>query len=198
MTVEAYTFKFEPITPLLMANWRKTLVPKASGPQVKTADLPLEEQAELSTYRTEDGYLAGPAQGLRSAIITAAKNYKALKGRGALAQHLQHIQIEPEELVILHDRAGVPLTEYEIDVRRVVNQNTGGSILVGRAKAADYVASITFYVDTSIFAVPNPFEQIKQLFTEAGLRVGWGAFRPEPPNGKTRKGSGWFGKWRVL
>src|SRR5437870_3512709 len=111
MALEIYSFRVRSVTPLLCDNGTRKLLAaiKQPGAIGKPKQLTPEEEAELGTYRTAEGYLAGPAQGMRSAFLAASKEFKPTRGRGTMQQFLAHVEIVPEELIPLYDADGKPL-----------------------------------------------------------------------------------------
>jgi hypothetical protein len=189
MKLTEVTFTIEGMTPLMTCNPQKMAQQNGSGGRgTKRIPTP-EEDAELGTYRSPDGYLGVPALAVRNAVITAAGAYKH-KAR-SLRGMVTHIMVEPQDLLLLHDAKGKPITEYKIDTRRAVLGTTGKkvAIMVSRPIIPDWRTSFTFIVDEEL--LPREAQELfETLLNDAGTRIGIGAYRPEK--------MGWFGRFKVV
>lgn len=167
-------------TPLLTHN------PEAMGSGAKakrgTRIPEPADEAEAGCYRMEDGALAIKGEAPRGAILHAAGAWKT-KRSATMKSHLSHITVI-EELTPLLDRAGEPLTSYEIDRRRAIVQKQG--IIRARPKFNEW--SCTFTIEYDPVLVPEP-KLIVDILQDAGGRIGIGDYRP--------KCNGWFGRFGV-
>jgi hypothetical protein len=151
----------------------------------------IEEEAEMSCYRLDDGSCGFPVLGIRSAILEAAKDFKVKGKRYSFERLLKGSMVEPMEFVpLLYGKK--PAKEYKIDSRRVVTRNKS-AIIVHRPKfAPGWRISFSLLIDRDLFAMSEDQirEQLKIVITDAGARIGIGAFRPA--------NRGWFGRFKVV
>ena len=92
-------------------------------------------------------------------------------------------KIEPEEIIIL-DKKGKAMKNYEIDTRPVVIQRA--RVLKSRAKITDWKAKFEIVFNEKLIA---DAEIIKTVLTEAGMRIGIMDYRPQK--------SGWYGTFKI-
>jgi hypothetical protein len=198
------------VTPLLCAN-PSGMQPDLGGPSrsKKPEDKKPENICRAAAYFDADGNCAFPNVALFSAILTAAELMKLKVGAGgrmapSAASFIQAgLTFDYERVLttLVHPKTDKPLTEkdYEIDMRRAVNQNTGGAIVAIRPRFDAWAAVFDLLVDTSnsdlMGVIDNYFDDILKY---AGMSVGLGAFRAYvKPKGKTAKrcAGGPYGKF---
>jgi hypothetical protein len=128
--------------------------------------------AEDSAYRNADNQLIIPADNLYRALITAGKRVK--KGKSNFSTIIARAVIVASDL-LLTDKAGKPLTEFETDIRRGKNPATRGSVPIIRAKIANWQAVLPLrYEETAIKET-----DLLQIVETLGNEVGFLDFRPE-------------------
>lgn len=197
------------VTPLLCAN-PSSMQPESDAPSrsKKADDKRPDVVCRKAAYFDADGNCAFPNVALFSAILTAAELMKLKIGTGRMAPAAANFiragltfDWETTLTTLIHPKTGKPLTEkdYEIDMRRAVNQNTGGAIVAIRPRFEVWAAVFDLLVDTSnadlMGVIENYFDDILKY---AGMSVGMGAFRAYiKPKGKGAKQSagGPFGKF---
>jgi hypothetical protein len=151
------------------------------------------EQATPKRYANQAGELFIPGTNIFACIIAAGTFHKAGKSKlTTLKTSLIPAGMLVDDLVCpLHDAAGMPLTEWEVDSRSVVIPSTGGRIMAHRPRIDAWFCTFNVDVDTTMFT-PN---LIRSVIDDAGKKIGLGDYRP------ARKGP--FGrfvvsKWEVL
>lgn len=137
----------------------------------------VEEEAEASCYRDEKGYLAFPADNVKTAMIITSSMYKV--GKTRISPFVAgSVFISPRML-------SFGVKKYQIDTRRAVVQKQG--ILRSRANLPEWELAFEMTVDDD-FPVED-LSVLRRILEEAGRRVGIGDFRPQK--------KGWFGKFSV-
>ena len=121
-------------SPLLMHSskgMKHRAEPKAAGESEATKNLPvqsIEEEAEEGAYRLANGQLYVPGSAVREALITACKGYNVVVAGKKLKQTLPVVMAAsitlPQAEIPLY-RNGQPISDYEIDLRRVVVRQSG-------------------------------------------------------------------------
>lgn len=209
-SIDKLQIKVVGVTPLLCANPSGMQHDAGGGSRAtKPKDNKPETICRAAAYFDENGSCAFPNVALFSAILTAAELMKLKVGPGgrmapSAASFIQAgltFDYEKVMATLVHPATGEPLTEkdYEIDMRRAVNQNTGGAIVAIRPRFDAWAATFDMLVDTSnadlMGVISNYFGDILKY---AGMSVGLGAFRAYvKPKGKTAKRSagGPYGKF---
>jgi len=199
------------ITPLLCSN------PAAMQPQLEsgaptrgkktTADESPAAICRRAGYFDVDGNCAFPNAAIVSAIKDAADLLKLRIGSGRYAPSALSILeggIWFDDKVILttlvHPKTGKPLTDkdYEIDMRRAVNQKTGGAIVAIRPRFNEWAATFHLLVDTGNANLMGVLDQYGEtILGYAGISIGFGAFRAyirPKKKGLRAGGQGPFGK----
>lgn len=196
------------ITPLLCANPADMQPDEGGGTRTKKQkDTSKEAVCRRAAYFDADGHCAFPNVALFSAIMDAAELMKLKTGTGRYAPSAASIlqaglDFDYEVILtkLLNPNTKQPLTEkdYEIDMRRAVNQNTGGAIVAIRPRFEKWSARFNLLVDTGnadcMSVIANYFDDILKY---AGTSVGLGAFRKYiKPKGRAKKSPGGpFGKF---
>lgn len=161
----------------------------AGAPKPGPKHIPsVEEEAELGTYRDEDGNLQFPISCVKKSMLEGAKGHKM--GRTYMTTTIRSNVLDvysPDgDMRWLHltDSDGEPLRDYKVDVQRVVIGTA--SVLRARPLLEEwYTTLIIEYDDAAIDA-----KLIEKYLNRAGYVVGWGDYRPE-------KG-GIFGRFEVV
>lgn len=196
------------VTPLLCAN-PSGMQPDSDAPtrSKKAEDKTPPAVCRKAAYFDANGNCAFPNVALFSAILTAAELMKLKIGTGRMAPAAATFiragltfDWETRLTTLIHPKTGKPLTEkdYEIDMQRAVNQNTGGAIVAIRPRFDEWAAVFDLLVDTSnadlMGVINNYFDDILKY---AGMSVGIGAFRAYiKPKGKAKQSAGGpFGKF---
>jgi len=139
-----------------------------------------ERQAEFAAYRDpETRELRMQSEAIRQAMISAAKWTKG-KGRASLKTEVA------ATVLITPIWCGLGVTEYVIDTRSIVNQNTKGRVLCHRPRFDSWSLNFTIKYDPLLLKASD----LEEILTNAGSRVGIGPFRPAK--------SGYFGRWKVV
>lgn len=199
------------ITPLLCANPQSMGYDEGATSRggKKADDKRPEAVCRKAAYFDQDGHCAFPNVALFSAILTASELMKLKIGPGgrmapAAATFIRAGLTFDYKTVLtklLNPETMKPLTEkdYEVDMRRAVNQNTGGAIIAIRPRFDQWAAVFDLLVDTRnsdlMGVIDNYFADILRF---AGMSVGIGAFRAYvKPKGKTAKqcAGGPYGKF---
>ena len=186
-----YRIKIDGKTPLMQSNGNQVLLPKGPTQRAKDMEFNPVEAAELGLYRDGDTF-GHPTAGFRSAFVEAAKRYKI--GRTSASKLLgAALMIEPGILVTLEDNKGKPLTydDMEVDVRVIVNRNTGGRMPAAKPKWNDWHCKMELDIDDQVWPADEAGEKLLfEILDFAGRAYGVGSGRPE-----LRKLS--FGKFSV-
>lgn len=133
------------------------------------------EQAEKAAYRAPDNTLYIPAQAFHRLLVDAGKPHKQKGSRSSLRWVVPAAVIVVAESIVLRDKNGDPLVNFEVDSRPVVIPSTKGRIMRHRPKIEQWRAEIPLEIDTEILSVAT----IHQLLEEGGRRIGIGDYRPE-------------------
>jgi hypothetical protein len=197
------------VTPLLCANPADMQPDTGEGGRStsKKSKLP-KDVARSAAYFDADGHCAFPNAALITCILTAAELMKLKVGSGryppsavSIIQAGLSFDYETINTKLIHPKTGKPLTEddYEVDMRRGVNQNTGGGIVVIRPRFDEWSATFDMLIDTSNSDLVGMLDShFADILAYAGMSVGLGAFRahvrPKGKGAKPRPG-GPFGKF---
>lgn len=134
-----------------------------------TKNYDVNEDAKNSAYFSSNSKkkeLIIPAQAIYASILNASSFYKIQK-RSAKSILAGSIKVEPFEVSLGTD-------EFEVDVRPVVIQRQ--KVLKGRARLDEWKASFQIIYNEQLI---NDAQIIKDILTEAGLRIGLLDFRPQ-------------------
>lgn len=171
--MELVTYRMTGQSPILMNN------PASMANGSTTAKKPKspkhEDEAEQKVYRNSDGHLHIPACAFRASLLSSSSGRKfgKLTARVVFAASV----LCPEEWTVLLDPdTDKPLTEYDVDVRRVVNKSTGGAVLRARPRIEKWCCLVVFEVDFEF--LPN-IEALTSQLNVAGKIVGVMDFRVE-------------------
>lgn len=195
-----FTYTIREVTPLLQCNPQAMVRGEGdtgNGGRGGKPQISLADEAELHVYRSADRQICMPSSAIKKCLLVAAKVYPIKPGgRGRpqqLTNFLTHMEVDPWEWVLLEDAKGAPVTEYEVDARRAVLAS-GSAITAVRPRIEAYRATFTLKLDSDLFPVDDPDKQLRELIADAGVRIGWGAYRPERVKGF----GGPFGKFALV
>jgi len=131
-----------------------------------------KEEAEKVAYRNKEGFLVIPSRCIKAALLNAASWYKFGK-KSAKPILAGGTRIEPAQ-VVLTDKKGKKLKDYEIDLRPVVVQRAriirARPLIQNWKLSFDIIYNADMIIDTGI---------ISQILEEAGQRVGLLDNRPQ-------------------
>ena len=156
---------------LLMNSPKGMLEPK-DAIATKTKKVDVKKEAESVCYRTDKGFLFVPNTAIKGCVIGASA-YKKL-GKYSLRPLIAGGMRLPEEELILKDKNGKALKDYEIDLRTVVIQRS--RIVKARPKIKNW--KLEFGISYNENMLPDPMV-IKTVLEEGGERVGLLDFRPQ-------------------
>jgi hypothetical protein len=181
-----YGFSIIGDSPLLMHNPRSMVRNSAGTTKRKVIPSP-EEEAEIGTYRDEDGFLVFPAIGFRGAFYKAMSGYKV--GKKSLRSVLGHTRVKDEWVYLVDPESKKRLKDYAIDTRRAVVQRQG--IMRSRPRIEQWGTELEFLMNEEIATMPEDqlLLQATAILNEAGQTVGVGDFRLDR--------GGWFGMFHV-
>lgn len=176
------------VTPLLCAN-PASMQPEADASgRSKSKQTPTKEEvARTAAYIDADGHCCFPNSAILSCILSAAELMKLRVGSGKYAPGAAKIigeglsfDYEVRLTKLINPKTREPLTEkdYEIDMQRGVNQNTGGGIVVIRPRFDHWAAHFRLLVDTGNADLMGLIDKyFPDILRFAGMTVGMGAFR---------------------
>lgn len=190
---QIYVFKatLEGLSPLLMAHPRGMETTeddeKLESSKTKKDKPSYKEEAAGKVYRDPLNALYVPVLAIGRAMVEAGKQFKDPSNkRATLSRVIAAGVYLPEYEGYTLTRGGKPITEYKIDVRRVVNKTTKGAILAARPKVVlPWTIGVECQVDAALL---NP-RMLATVLNTAGRKIGVLAFRPEK--------LGPFGRFRV-
>lgn len=142
---------------------------------VKLEDLTPAEQAERSAYRLEDGSLYMPGAAISRLLREAGSGHKQTGTRKSIKYIVPAAVIVTDDAIVLHDQAGQPITEIEVDSRPVTIPATKGRIMRHRARIEKWAATFSMEIDENVLSANT----VHQLLEEGGRRIGILDFRPE-------------------
>jgi hypothetical protein len=168
--METVRFRIHGISPLLMNSPKG--MKRGGGGSVSTKQIPTPEaEAESKVYRLPDGTLYLPAIQFRGALLNAGKGRRIGK-RGAMAVAAGAVFVTTD-VVPLIDADGDSITDYEVDVQRVVVQGQG--VMRARPLLRDWGCEIDFEIDTDFITA----DMAGEMLSIAGRIVGVGDYRPQ-------------------
>jgi len=140
-----------------------------------------EQEAESGTYRLDGGQLGHPACAFRSAMLEACKGRRIGKWSAKTIMQGAVFNVPDQELMPLeHPDTGEPLTDYDVDVRRVVVQGNG--VMRARPRLDRWAGFLRLEIDPK-FITEDRMEMLTELLNIGGRTVGVGELRPKPPKG---------------
>lgn len=147
-----------------------------------------EVEAELGTYRDENGNLLFPIAAVKKSMSSAAVGHKV--GSTAVTTIIRNNIWDvygPDGDVLwmcLTDADGNPLVEYEINVQRAVVKTA--AVLRARPLLKEWYTSVVIEHDEKVINA----EMVREYLQRAGKVIGWGDYRPEK--------SGIYGRFDVI
>jgi hypothetical protein len=171
---ELVVFRAIGISPLLQNN-PVEFMGKDEGDKVSTGKKSYvdSEEAELRTYRDDDGNFAHPTEAFIKALVKASSGKKVGK---AFATNLMKGNVfVGERWALLEGTNGKLLTKYAIDRRSVVI-NKKSRVLRCRPSWSPWECSFVLEVNRALI---DPKTHILPLLELAGVTVGVGDYRPE-------------------
>ena len=183
-----YQFKIQGKDPGIMFNNPAMMAVDTSSMSKGKKTYDADEEAEMRTYRNDDGNLCVPSTQVRASILEASKVFKV--GRSSAKTILNHIIVEPFDLLELQTSKSKAIQEYEQDQRRVVVQRSG--IIRTRPVVKDWQLSFSIIADAEIMNATwkEPVDALIKIVSDAGKKQGIGDYRPQ-------KG-GNFGRFDVI
>ena len=142
-----------------------------------------------NAYKNDEGNLCVPSTQIRASILEASKVFKV--GRSSAKTILNHLIIEPFDLIELKSDKGKPITDYELDQRRVQVQRAG--IIRTRPLVPEWTVEFTIIADDEIMNATwgdQALDSLIKIVSDAGKKQGIGDYRPQ-------KG-GNFGRFEIL
>lgn len=173
------SFRTIGVSPLLMHSAAAMVAP-AAGVGQKRIPTPTDE-AERGCYRLPSGQLYLPSIAFRASMLGAAKGRRigkqAARGvlSGAMFTAALHVPLENEK--------GKPLTDYEVDVQRVVVQRQG--VMRARPRIDAWTGVLQLEYDADFLKE----DWLREFLEIAGKTIGVGDYRPER--------GGPYGRFRV-
>ena len=137
-----------------------------------------DDEAEMRTYRNDAGNLCVPATQIRASFLEASKMFKL--GRSSAKTVLNHIQIEPFDLIELKSHKNRPIKTYDTDERRVVVSRAG--IIRTRPVVREWQLTFTIVADESLMTASfkdTGLDALTSILADAGKKQGIGDYRPQ-------------------
>lgn len=165
-------FRITGLSPILQNSPRSMRPSGNDGLKGKKTYEPSEE-AEVRTYRTADGSLFVPGAAFRAAMFKAAVGRKIgkLSAKSVVAAAVFPVE---EQCVLLSQKDGKPISEYELHECRVVVNRAG--VFRVRPKIDNWMLDLAIEIDEEM--LPNP-QVVCDLLNVAGKVAGIMDFRPE-------------------
>jgi hypothetical protein len=174
--LKVVVYRITGVSPLLINKPGESfseLNPADDKPGVRPKPPTPAEDAAARAYKLKDGQLYLPTEGFRKCILYACKGLRI--GKTGAATVLKGAVFPAElEARMIHPKTGKPITEYEVDVRRVVIGKA--SIPRGRPILRQWATDLALEVDTEI--LPN-LETLTMILNRGGKICGVGDFRVE-------------------
>lgn len=163
---------------LLMNNPKSMLSGKKTKPGEEYVD---EEEAEIRAYRNDAGNLCLLESHIKGTLLKASSFYKLQPPNG------KPVTAKPVIAGCVHvwpEQIDLGIKGYKIDVRPVVIKHS--RVMRARPWIPEWKAEFYIVYDRSMIGHP---EQLRDVLSDAGKRVGLLDFRPEH--------TGTFGKFQV-
>lgn len=175
MELTTVNVKLVGITPLLMNRPD----PEVIAGKVDLKQMSPEEQAAYAIYGDKDGNPVWPIQNIIACLYAAAKGVKMPgKGRMGLGNFIPLIHFTQPEIPITNGKAKAP-AEPKIHSALVV-MPSGGSIMRHRPVLENWSISFPVKIAWEYFGVSEEkvLAIVRELFEVAGIRIGFGDWRP--------------------
>lgn len=176
----------EGLTAVLMHKFEESNEVETETRTVRLESNTPREKAERVAYRLEDSTLYIPGAAISRLLREAGGSHKQRGSRKSVRYIVPAAVVVLSDAIVLHDAAGSPLTQFEVDSRPITIPSTKGRIMRHRPKVEKWRASFSMEVDETVLGL----ELVQQLLEEGGRRIGILDYRPE-------KG-GPFGRFSVI
>lgn len=182
--------KIKGVTPLLQHRFTDDeLMSLLGGKTAKKKDkeiLTPRQIAEKHAYKGIDGTFQLPTAYFTGAFKAVASEYKQKNSVRKSMKSIAGGIFKPQsEFITLMDESEVPLTNFEVDIRKATN-HLKGAVAVCRPRFDRWQCELEVMIDDEL-ASP---ETVHEILNDAGKRSGVGSFR-------VSKG-GSFGQFRVI
>lgn len=166
------TFLVEGVTPLLQNNPAQFIGNESGGGiTAKKKVYDDKEEAEWRTYRDDEGRFGHPAEAFSKAMQKAATGRKI--GKQFATTVVKGAIFPVEDLAIIEDANGDPVTDYVIDRRSVVVGKA--RVLRARPRFNKWRMRVALEVDEALLS----YDQVAEILALAGKIKGIGDKRPE-------------------
>lgn len=175
MELTTVNVKLLGLTPLLMNRPD----PEVLAGKVDMKQMSPEEQAAYAFYGDKDGNPIWPVQNIIACLYGAAKGVKMPgKGRMGLANFVPLIRFLQEEIPITKGKGKLPAEPKILSVRVVIGG--GSSVIRHRPMLEDWALSFPIAIAWEYFGTneKKALDIVHELFEVAGIRVGFGDWRP--------------------
>jgi len=183
--MKSYVCVGQGVTPLLLHRFAEENEIEKATRKIHIQTVDPRDAAEKAAYRNEDGYLYFPGAAIARLLREAGSAHKQRGSRKSLKYVIPAAVLVTEDMVILRDAEGTPLTEFEVDSRPVVIPSTKGRVMRHRPRLNAWNFEVAIEIDDEMIDA----DTVHQLFQEGGRNLGIGDYRPE-------KG-GPFGRFQV-
>jgi len=143
------------------------------------------DEAEKNAYRTVDGEIYHPGAAISRLLREAGSQHKLKGSRKAVKYLVPAAVLMQDDNILVRDKNGKVLKNFEIDARSVVIPSTKGRIMCWRPRHDVWTMRFRLRINESVL----PCGLIHDLLVQGGEQIGIGDFRPE-------KG-GPFGTFRI-
>lgn len=184
------------VTPLLMHRPGSMTANSGAVAKTNTKRIPTpEEECEMAVYRDADlGYLYAPDRWVTRSLTESGKAFQNPQNKKSTLMRVFAAAIVPPPVLgfpLVDPDTGEQVTEYEIDVQRVVIQRA--AVMRARPRVDRWSIDLALGVDLGALNINGSLRDTGKLYldalTHAGSKQGFGDFRPE-------KG-GSYGRFRV-
>lgn len=173
--MSSYICLISGISPLLQHRFSETEEVQRNSRKVHIKAEDPREVAEKSAYRNDDGHLYIPGAAVARMLREAGGAHKQRGSRKSLKYIIPASVLVLDEIILLRDSDGGPLTDFEVDSRPVVIPATKGRIMRHRPRLNSWAAEFSLEIDEDSLDSTTVY----QLLTEAGSKIGLGDYRPE-------------------
>jgi hypothetical protein len=132
--------------------------------------------AGKAVYRMSKEQIALPGSAFARMLREAGGTHKIKGSRKSMKYLVPAAVLVTEDLcgLYLHDRV-TPIVDFEVDSRPVTIPATKGRVMRHRARLNEWAVLVTLRINEELIAEST----VRQLFSEGGLQIGVGDFRPE-------------------
>lgn len=144
------------------------------------------EIAEKHAYKTSQGEFYIPSGYISGAFSHVSGDYKQTNSSRKSYKAIAGGVFRPEqEIIILRDNEGIPIKDFEVDIRKATNHQKG-AIAVCRPRFDRWNAEFEISIDDDLISP----ETTLSIMNDSGKRAGIGSFRVQK--------SGYFGQFSVV